>query len=97
MGHARILDWFREHLFREFGIRKEVVSVDAAFRSDCGLDSIDEMLLMMQIEDQFEIIIMDRPESEMDDYFQVTTVGDAIEYILRRMHEPQSPKTAGIL
>ena len=62
-----------------------------------GLDSIDDMLLMMQIEDQFEIIIMDHPEPELDDYFQVTTVGDAIEYILRRMHGPQSPKTTGIL
>jgi acyl carrier protein len=56
----------------------EEVTVDAKFIDDLGADSLDQTELMMALEEEFEIDID-------DDATQIETVGDAIEYIKKKL------------
>ncbi len=76
------MDWFRRQLFVEYGVRKELVTSTADLLVDLGLDSIDQMKLMLTIEEEFDLSIL---MSQEDDYDENRTVGDAIRYILRQL------------
>ena len=88
MDETKLLDWFRCHLFAEHGIRKELVTPTADLLVDLGLDSIDQMNLMFEIEEEFDLESFLGPE---DDYDQIRTIGEAIQYILRQLNNGPSP------
>lgn len=52
------------------------LSTDTTF-DDLGIDSLDMVELMMNIEDKFKVVISD------DDVENLTTLGDVAEYIDR--------------
>lgn len=61
-------------LYAEFGVAPDLITPDASFRGDLGLDSMEESALMIEIEDAFGI------EIPNDDARKILTVQDAINY-----------------
>ena len=56
-------------------VDEEELTADASFEDDLGADSLDTVEVIMALEDEFGIDI--KGEDEAD----ITTVGDAIEYL----------------
>ena len=57
------------------------VTRDASFRDTLKADSLDLVELLMAFEDEFGATIPD------EDVKQINTVGDAVDYIARRVQE----------
>ena len=69
---------FLEILCDELGVNKESISYDQSFVEDIGIDSLDNVELVMAIEESLGITILDE-EAE-----KIRTIRDLINYILRR-------------
>lgn len=63
------------------GVDPEKVTPEASFRDDLEADSLDLVELIMAFEDKFGGEISD------EDAQQITTVGEAVAYIEKRMVE----------
>jgi len=61
------------------GVDPEKVTLEASFRDDLEADSLDLVELIMAFEDKFGGEISD------EDAQQITTVGEAVAYIEKRM------------
>ena len=85
MDEVKLLEWFRQLLNSKYGLRKDVVTPTADFLTDLGLDSLDEMNLMFDVEDEFDIGIFMGEEGDQTAYERVRTVGDAIQFIASRL------------
>jgi acyl carrier protein len=72
-GH--LLWWFRDRLSHGRGIAPEAISLSSSFSEDLGLDSLDVVELVMELEAEFDITIPD-PDAE-----RIVTLEDAIRYI----------------
>ena len=59
----------------QMGFEKEKLSLDTSFVGDLGSDSLDQVELMMQLEDEFGISI---PEEATEN---VQTIGDVVRLI----------------
>jgi acyl carrier protein len=73
---GQLLWWFRHH----WGSRCSEITASTSFINDLGADSLDAAELVMELEEEFDIVIPD------EDAEKIKTVGDAIHYI----HEAQS-------
>src|SRR5438093_11627218 len=69
---AQFPAWLRDFCFQDLGVRKECVTPEADFVHDLGMDSLGFVLLVLELEEQFDI---DIPDAAAD---QIHTVGDAI-------------------
>ncbi|RXK40034.1 acyl carrier protein [Tremella mesenterica] len=58
-------------------VETDKLTPTATFTSDLGLDSLDSVEVVMAIEEEFGIEI---PDDEAD---KITTVGEAIEYVVK--------------
>jgi acyl carrier protein len=87
VDETKILDWFRGHLFVKHGVRKELVTPTADLLADLGLDSIDQMNLMFEVEEEFGLEIFMNADH---DYDEIRTIGDAIRYIMRQLNDGSS-------
>jgi acyl carrier protein len=61
------------------GVSEEQVTDDAQFAQDLGADSLDQVELVMSLEEEFGAEIRD------EDADSLNTVGDAINYIEKRI------------
>jgi acyl carrier protein len=61
------------------GVEAAKVTPDASFREDLGADSLDLVELIMEFEEQFGATISD------EDAQQIKTVGQAVDYVEKRM------------
>jgi acyl carrier protein len=61
------------------GVDPDEVTLEASFREDLEADSLDLVELIMEFEDKFGEEIPD------DDAQQITTVGEAVAYVEKRM------------
>ncbi len=61
------------------GVDEDQVTMDARFREDLEADSLDLVELIMALEDKFGAEISD------EDAQSITTVGEAVRYIVERM------------
>ena len=67
----RVVDIVAEQL----GVSKEKVARDTSFVNDLGADSLDQVELVMELEEEFDINIPD------DAAEKIQTVGQAVDYI----------------
>lgn len=67
----RVIDIVAEQL----GVEKEKVSEETSFVNDLGADSLDQVELVMELEEEFDINIPD------DAAEKIQTVGQAVKYI----------------
>ena len=59
----------------QLGVSKEQITPETNFVNDLGADSLDQVELVMELEEEFDINIPD------DAAEKIQTVGQAIEYI----------------
>jgi acyl carrier protein len=62
-------------------VNAEQITPEASFIDDLGADSLDQVELVMDFEDKFEIDIPDEDAEKM------RTVGDAVSYLKTRLQE----------
>lgn len=67
----RVIDIVAEQL----GVDKEKITRETSFVNDLGADSLDQVELVMELEEEFDIQIPD------DAAEKIQTVGQAIEFI----------------
>ena len=60
---------------KQFGSAKAPITLETSFVNDLGLDSLDIVEFVMELEDTFDLNIPD------EDAENLLTVGDAIKYI----------------
>ena len=60
---------------KELGVEREKLTPEASFIEDLGVDSLDIVELVMELEEEFEIEIPD------EDAEKLRTVGDAVAYL----------------
>ena len=63
------------------GVSEDQVTDDAQFAQDLGADSLDQVELVMSLEEEFGAEIRD------EDADSLNTVGDAINYIEKRIDD----------
>jgi len=71
-------------LVDKLNIESSQVTLTANFIKDLGIDSLDYIELIMEFEQAFNICI---PDTEGE---QLKTVGQAIDYIEKKLNEPKS-------
>ena len=71
----------RGFIAEQLGLKADEIKNDANFVDDLGADSLDTVELVMALEEEFETEI---PDEEAE---KITTVQQAIDYILARQNE----------
>lgn len=73
----RVIEIVCEHLL----VNKETVTRSTSFQEDIGADSLDIVELVMELEEEFDIVI---PDTDAE---KIKTVGEAIDYIETKQKE----------
>jgi acyl carrier protein len=73
-----IFEKVKKVVVEQLSVEESQVKTEASFQTDLGADSLDLVELVMALEEQFEIDIPD------DDADKISTVGDAVKYIVRK-------------
>ncbi|MFQ6115421.1 MAG: acyl carrier protein [bacterium] len=76
-------DKMREIIVEQLGVDANEVTKEASFIDDLGADSLDTVELVMAFEEEFDIEIPD------EDAEKLTTVGQAIEYLEKKLAEKE--------
>ncbi|MGL4461020.1 MAG: acyl carrier protein [Planctomycetia bacterium] len=64
-----------EIIAEQMGVSKETIRAETSFVNDLGADSLDQVELLMELEEEFDITIPD------DQAEQIQTVADVVRYI----------------
>lgn len=78
---GEILDKVKTIIVQQLGTSEGEVTEEASFVDDLGADSLDIVELIMALEEEFDLQISDK------DAEQLTTVGEAVDYIKRQRGE----------
>jgi len=84
MAEANIEAKVKQIIVEQLGVNPEEVTRDASFIDDLGADSLDTVELVMAFEEEFDAEI---PDEEAE---KLKTVGDAIDYIEKKLKEVKS-------
>ncbi len=71
----------KEVIIDKLGVEESKITMEAKFIDDLGADSLDTVELIMQFEEEFNIEIPD------EDAETLTTVGEAVDYINKKLAE----------
>lgn len=74
----------QEVVSKQLGVEPEKIVEQASFTNDLGADSLDLVELVMAFEEEFNVDIKD------DDVDKLQTVGDAVDFLLRKAEESAS-------
>ncbi len=77
----KVADKVVEIVCDQLGVSRDQVNPETDFINDLGADSLDTVELVMAFEEEFDIEIPD------EDAEKLQTVGDAIEYLNKRLSE----------
>ena len=75
----QVLHKVREHLATEFELDATVITDATRFKEDLDADSLDLYELVMELEDSYGITV------SREDTAKITTVGDAVDFVLERL------------
>ena len=75
----QVLDKVREHLATELELDATVITDATRFKEDLDADSLDLYELVMELEDSYGITV------SREDTAKITTVGDAVDFVLERL------------
>lgn len=81
MAESEIAKRVKDVIVDKLGVEASEVNAEASFANDLGADSLDTVEMIMEFEKEFGISIPD------DKAENITTVGDAIEYIEKAVAE----------
>jgi acyl carrier protein len=76
---SEIADKVKSIVVEQLGVAEDQVTPEAKFVEDLGADSLDQVELVMSLEEEFGAEIRD------EDADSLNTVGDAINYIEKRI------------
>jgi acyl carrier protein len=79
-----VLNAVREFFHEERGIDPAAVREETAFIDDLGIDSLDVMEMLTELEDRWEIRISNT------DLRGITTISDAIDLVLEKASSPST-------
>lgn len=74
---GQLLWWFQHRLSRDADIAPERITLSSSFAEDIGVESLDIVEMVMELEEEFGVTI---PDEEAE---RIKTVADAIRYIER--------------
>ncbi len=81
----------KEIIAEQLMLEVEEITEDSSFVDDLNADSLDRAELIMEFEEEFGLVIPD------EDAEKITTVGEAIAYIERRLAEKtKEPSDSGL-
>lgn len=75
-----ILEKLKELIAEQMGVNQKIITMDAHFAEDLGVDSLDIVELMMAMEEEFNL-----EEISEEDMEKVVTVGDLVQYLQRHL------------
>ena len=61
-------DKIKEIIMDKLGVEENKVTMEASFINDLGADSLDQVELIMQLEEEFEIEISDEEEDDFKSF-----------------------------
>ena len=70
-----VFEKVRELLVDQLDVEEDVVTMEANIQSDLGADSLDIVVLVISLEEEFDCEI---PDEEIEN---IKTVGDIVKYI----------------
>ncbi|MDG5470257.1 acyl carrier protein [Jeotgalibacillus sp. ET6] len=76
---AEVMDRVTKIIVDRLGVDESEVKLEASFKEDLGADSLDVVELVMELEDEFDMVISD------EDAEKIGTVGDAVNYIQEKI------------
>ena len=79
-----VFDKIKEIIVEHLEVEPELITRDASLRDTLGADSLDLVDLLMEFEDALRTAI---PDAEIpdEDVQGIVTVGDAVDYITKRL------------
>jgi acyl carrier protein len=79
-----VFEQIKEIIVEHLEVEPELVTRDASLRETLGADSLDLVDLLMEFEDALRKVI---PDAEIpdEDVQGIVTVGDAVDYINKRL------------
>lgn len=79
-----VFEQIKEIIVEHLEVEPELITRDAGLRDTLGADSLDLVDLLMAFEDELRKVI---PDAEIpdEDVQGIQTVGDAVDYITKRM------------
>ena len=80
MNKEEIKDKIKGIIVDKDGVEPELVTDNAQFENDLGMDSLDRVELMMEVEKEFKIRISD------DEAEKAYTLNDCVEIVNRAQH-----------
>ena len=78
---ADIVEDVKKIIEDKLGVNTEQITMEASFIDDLGADSLDQVELVMDFEDKFEVDIPD------EDAEKLRTVGEAVKYLEERLKD----------
>ena len=81
---SAVADKVKKIVVQNLGCSEDQVTDDAKFIEHLGADSLDQVELVMQLEEEFGVTIPDNAAEK------IVTVGDAIKYIEESLNNNQN-------
>ena len=80
MSINEIFSTMRTLIAEQFALSPDEITMETVFKEDLGADSMDLVELAMAMEEEFAI-----GEMREDDLSELKTVGDAVNYLARKL------------